>query len=1030
MDRPLSGESSDGSGYSSPTEILQSQQSAEFLLIYTEDVDGDSSAHSSIRLKTGKTESMSRSKGKLEDQMNHDNLERLQEIFEQADEDCGGGLDIEEFGKAMKMAFQNELDDKQLNMLFMKVDTNCDGTVDWEEFCDYMLLENQQKDSMSRDVNELPFPNTAREIPSPHHDTLISLTYLPSIGLSHANVDLSDDLDTGNGRYVSCSKDGMLVLWNLEFTSQRTILLGDIHSSTNKTRPIWVTGVVSLANVKKLAVSTTERDVSIFDCSGNNFEKQFMITGMEHSVVCMDYWYNPRDLNESKLLLGDMGGGITCILFSEATSGLFDLNIGKHNVLSNTSFRQINFRELLKVQNQSVKAVNLKSLHGDWVKKVKYIPNLHSFISCSSTCTTSLYLGDINRKKMKSYFKVKKGVYTFDYDKDNNVIITGGPDRIIRLWNPYVTNKATSMLKGHLAPIAKVIMDSAHQQIISISKDKMIKVWDMRDQLCIQTIPCRLVDIGTHPITTACYNKKQKTLLIGGNSIAVLEKNARSESTKADDAFKSHCQPLCAALYNDLFNQVVSADHDSVVNVWQLETGEKSIMLKVGPDGVEVTAISFDQTKRRLITGTRDGTVKVWNFNNGACLRKLHAADNCEITGIVCPKQKIVFVGWNQKVLICRDASGAEEEEPKVINNLHKDDIIGVDVYNSSLATTASYDGAISVWSLETGHVYCSFNVNSVKGSKKYQGYLDNQNSEESGEIGESLFPPISRENRPTKQKEPATTSGDQPSTTKRPSLQRGKPGQTQKPKEDLLKHANQHLSVEKVMFLKQREHGRETATLLSSAGGLIQAWSVHGGGLLGQFHATSSTEETVLTMETDRQNLILISGDSAGYLTVWDISSYAVKERITESPIPEVKNDNLSSLIRSRLLTPGGLSSVGRPLNSNKKPGGFSKLMGNLTSKVNTDPPPKIVSFRAHTQSIVSVSYAEKKQLIITASTDCCVRVWNIHGRFVGTFGQKAPWTPPDLVNKPKGPKRVPADIQRIASPSTLKVMTSSSSR
>ena len=39
--------------------------------------------------------------------MNNENLEMLQKIFEEADEDGGGGLDIEEFGQAMKMAFGN-----------------------------------------------------------------------------------------------------------------------------------------------------------------------------------------------------------------------------------------------------------------------------------------------------------------------------------------------------------------------------------------------------------------------------------------------------------------------------------------------------------------------------------------------------------------------------------------------------------------------------------------------------------------------------------------------------------------------------------------------------------------------------------------------------------------------------------------------------------------------------------------------------------------------------------------------------------
>ena len=38
------------------------------------------------------------------------------------------------------------------------------------------------------------------------------------------------------------------------------------------------------------------------------------------------------------------------------------------------------------------------------------------------------------------------------------------------------------------------------------------------------------------------------------------------------------------------------------------------------------------------------------------------------------------------------------------------------------MAATASYDGQIVVWSLETGRIFNQFNVNDVKGNKKYQG--------------------------------------------------------------------------------------------------------------------------------------------------------------------------------------------------------------------------------------------------------------------------------------------------------------------
>ena len=41
--------------------------------------------------------------------------------------------------------------------------------------------------------------------------------------------------------------------------------------------------------------------------------------------------------------------------------------------------------------------------------------------------------------------------------------------------------------------------------------------------------------------------------------------------------------------------------------------------------------MSFDYTLRRLITGGRDGTVKIWNFHNGDCLRVMKTGGNTEV---------------------------------------------------------------------------------------------------------------------------------------------------------------------------------------------------------------------------------------------------------------------------------------------------------------------------------------------------------------------------------------------------------------
>ncbi len=77
---------------------------------------------------------------------------------------------------------------------------------------------------------------------------------------------------------------------------------------------------------------------------------------------------------------------------------------------------------------------------------------------------TALFMGDYAQKR-RSYFPVRKGVCTFDYSKSNNIIVTGGKDAIVRVWNPYVPSKPVIILQGHKSAITYVIVHDAQEQV-------------------------------------------------------------------------------------------------------------------------------------------------------------------------------------------------------------------------------------------------------------------------------------------------------------------------------------------------------------------------------------------------------------------------------------------------------------------------------------------------------------------------------------------------------------------------------------
>ncbi|XP_066272941.1 WD repeat-containing protein on Y chromosome-like isoform X2 [Branchiostoma lanceolatum] len=927
---------------------------------------------------------------RLEDQMNNDHLQKLQQIFEEADDDGGGGLDPDEFRQAIKRTMGNKtVDDHELEILFMKVDTNCDGTVDWDEYLSYMLLEYQEKDIMSTTFREVPFPMPLRGIPSAHRDTINSISYYQLLTNRHGVT--ANDADNPGGRYITMSKEGVINFWNSEMTAlQRTVTL---EQSRDKTMSLWLTDLVAMANVNMVAISSSEREISFYDCSATKFELQFQITALDKAALTMDYWFDYNNLNSCMLLMGDAGGNVSIIVFSEACgAGLFG-----DSALTG-GCKRIPFAALQQGAVKGVKAVQ-HHIHNDWVKRVMYCSESDFFLSCSVNTETALFAGDINLKKMHSFFKIRKGVCSVDFCNIKNVIATGGMDWTVRIWNPYVTTKATTVFRGHGSAVLHVMWIDQGQHIVSVDKGKNIKVWDVREHNCVQSIPARNVPMGHHPINVTCYSRKTDSIILANNMLAVFDRVKIEEDKDALETM-SHEQPICSILYNDLFDVVKS---------------------------------------------------------------------------IICFKQHIAVSGWNRRVVCHLDAKGDEEDDSKIWPVRHGEDILCSSYYSPlSILATSSYNGDIILWSADSGHVLCRLNAfhGAFPTSPIFFGTPGETSRENLTKVyhkSEATSPgPTNnvqeeteiQSKSPTQEPDWCETSSEQEECDpdngqedqETPSLpdqidgrkasigwggmlgdeagtDQSSPSLEPEPEyyaETHRKVSKYNVAVDKIVFLSTRENNKDTAILLASgADGWVRAWSIHHkGGMLGQFRSTKK-DIGILTMATDSNNDLLLTGDTEGYIKVWDIRRYCIKN-------PPPPNDEKDQEIQSSF--PFLKSDIGYVYNL--KMSGIkrkSKDMGyhlpvdfDIDERgTNLTAPPLLNSFRGHTKAVVEIQYLEDRKLIATASSDCTIRLWTACGRYIGTFGQKNPWAKLDKpVRVRRLPKETPLDIVRVGSATTLKVL------
>lgn len=148
---------------------------------------------------------------------------------------------------------------------------------------------------------------------------------------------------------------------------------------------------------------------------------------------------------------------------------------------------------------------------------------------------------------------------------------------------------------------------------------------------------------------------------------------------------------LVAALYAKEFAKIVGVRRGGAVSVWSAWNGELELSFVAKPDEVEldrndrsevvvhhsrmtrahavvVTAATLDASGRRLVVGASDGSIAMFNFSNGVCLRHMPSL-SVEITALAFHPaagvtQPLIAGAWGGRVATFADADPDEIAAP------------------------------------------------------------------------------------------------------------------------------------------------------------------------------------------------------------------------------------------------------------------------------------------------------------------------------------------------------------------------------
>uniref|UniRef100_A0A8D1K181 WD repeat domain 64 n=1 Tax=Sus scrofa TaxID=9823 RepID=A0A8D1K181_PIG len=327
----------------------------------------------------------------------------------------------------------------------------------------------------------------------------------------------------------------------------------------------WITGCDYLSQLKRI-VATTERTIIVWDykAQGSSQENYFVIKPMDHCLLCVCVASLPDQLCRDEILLGDDGGFVNKFTVNSDDFGLKQAK-SKH-----------------KSQSQVLDSKNFKSvkrkLHNDWVMKIRYISALNCFGSCSLDSVHSLVLESLKRLEDNlpvREFSMPRGANTFCYCVKANVIVTG-----------------------------------------------VFRVWDMQTLSLLQVFHDSQGGPGDMQIYSMVFDSNHGMLITGSSVVDMYPLTRMIQDTK--QVPHTHEREVNAMLYNQHFHQVLTVCSESVIKVWELETGLQIYQI-LDPHGfnVELTSAALDESGFLFATGARNGTVKVWDFGSGQEMKVL-----------------------------------------------------------------------------------------------------------------------------------------------------------------------------------------------------------------------------------------------------------------------------------------------------------------------------------------------------------------------------------------------------------------------